>query len=58
MTTQEQQAQAFTVHVDLATYRRLKLQALEERRPMSRIIRESIRNYLDLAAPVTNGEKK
>lgn len=42
--------QNFTVNLDLETHRRLKIQSAEERRPMVDIIRDSVRNYLDLSA--------
>jgi hypothetical protein len=49
-------AQNFTVCLDFATWKKLKIQAADERRPMSVIVRESIRNYIDLAS-ASNGER-
>lgn len=48
-TKTKEEVQAFTAMLDRKTYRRLKLQSVDERRPMSEIIRDSVRNYLDLA---------
>lgn len=45
----EDPRQNFTVALDRATHRRLKIQAAEERRPMTSIIHDAVRNYLDLA---------
>lgn len=42
--------QNFTVNLDQSTHRRLKLQAVEERRPMTDIIRDAVRTYLDVFA--------
>lgn len=49
MKTKTEAKQPFTVYLDRETHRRLKLQAFDERRPMIEIIRDSVRNYLDLA---------
>lgn len=46
--TKDEQVQNFTVGIDLQTHRRLKIQAVDERRPMSVIVREALRFYLDL----------
>lgn len=55
--TREDDSQNFTVNLDRQTHRRLKIQATDERRAMSVIVREAIRNYIDLAqAP--NGRYK
>lgn len=43
------EVQAFTVYIDQRTHHRLKIQAADERRPMAVIVREAIRNYVDLA---------
>lgn len=48
MTRERDSKQAFTVELDLQTYRRLKLAALDERRPMSKVVRDAIRNWCDL----------
>lgn len=47
--------QNFTVALDLKTHERLKIQSAKERRPMTSIIHDAVRNYLDLAAPC-NGD--
>lgn len=48
MPTKTKDVQAFTAMLDRKDYRRLKFQAVDEQRPMSEIIRDAVRNYLDL----------
>jgi hypothetical protein len=48
MTVEQAERQNFTVALDVPTWKRLKMQAAEERRPMIALVRDSIRNYLDL----------
>lgn len=40
--------QGFTVYLKDPLWKRLKMQAAEEKRPMVRIIEDATRNYLDL----------
>lgn len=48
--TLHREGQNFTVNLDTATHKRLKLQAVEESRRMSEIVRDAVRTYLDLFA--------
>ena len=45
---EERDKQNFTVALDVPTWRRLKFQAAKERRPMIALVRDAVRNYLDL----------
>lgn len=48
-TERKKDGQDFTVNLDETSWRRLKYLSAEQKRPMSEIVRESIRNHLDLA---------
>lgn len=41
----------FTVELDLETYKRLRNLATEELRPMAKVLRDAVRNHLDLHEP-------
>ena len=51
-------SQDFTVRLEFADYRRLKIQALEERRKMVHVLRDALRNYLDLHEAGTRAGSK
>lgn len=48
----------FTVNLKKEVYTRLTMQKLEERRPMSEIVRDAVLNYLDLFEAGGNGKRK
>lgn len=48
--TLRKEGQNFTVNLDTATHRRLKIQAVEERRPMAEVVRDAVKTYLDVFA--------
>lgn len=45
---EHRERQNFTVALDVPTWKRLKHQAAEERRPMMALVRDAVRSYLDL----------
>lgn len=54
----KEDVRAFTIYLTPADHRRLKLQAVEEERPMIAIIRDSLRTYLDVFEPRKSNGKR